>query len=427
MIHNYIEEKCAEILEKVEKLGISIRGVLEDLYGRDKLVQKFRSTILALCLEVVRNYILLDEICKYVLGEIPKNTYKKYILRTVIYETLFRNIDTRRIIRVCKRNGIRITREDISKIRNLDIDDLLRNKNLEERISIKYSIPIWLVRYILNKFDDSIRLIESLSKKLPIYVRVRYNKDQVINTLLKYGLEVHEDPDVNDLVVLNKVRLGILEKELINFIYIQDKPSVIVSHIVNRFLNNSHVKILDLCSAPGGKAIHIADLSDCHIVGLDISYRRLLIEKKMVYKYSKDSDIDLICCSSLRPPLTSRFYKVLLLDPDCSSIGKLPHSPEIKLWLREHHVREFAKLQYKLLRKACEILQRNSILVYSTCTITFEENEENISKVCEEYGLEIVDICDYFPRFCNRYLNGTLRFFPHLHKTGGYFIACVRK
>ncbi len=421
----YIELICAEILEKVEKLGISIRGVIEDQYSTDPIVRKFRSTILALCLEVVRKYVLLDEISRYVLGKLPKNLYQRYVLRTVTYELKFRNISIERLEKVCHKARLKISRRDLENIKNIDIESVVGNRSIEEKLHIVHSIPLWLVKYILSRFEDGIKIIESFSQKLPIYVRVRGSRDEVLKILDELGFNPYPDPDFKDVIALDRCRVEVLEKNLKNLVYIQDKSSILVGHVIERVCPKCR-SVLDTCSAPGGKAIHVSDLLNCYVVGVDVSYRRLLTELRLIYRYCRDFNIDIVCSSILKPCIKYRRFDLILVDPDCSSIGKICHSPEIKLWLREHHIKHFSNIQFKILKRVCENFDRNTVLVYSTCTITFEENEDVIKKLCDYYGFEILDLCELFPKFCNRYLRGSLRLFPHLHKTGGHFVACLR-
>ncbi|NPA99855.1 MAG: hypothetical protein GXO10_00610 [Crenarchaeota archaeon] len=430
MTREYVEEICAEVLKDVEEKRISIRGAIEDR-KENPLIRKLRSLILALCLETVRRYVLLDKIWEHVVGEVPRDSYRRNLIRIVTYEAKYRNVEARRLLRVCMRNNIKVSKEHIRRLRDISENDIVRGLSYEEKLHVKYSIPLWLVKYVLDKFPDGERILESFSQKLPTYARCRIDRRQVLKRLAEIGISAEEDPDLDDAIVLERARLSLIEKTLGNSIYIQDKSSMLVAHVVEKTVNNNNVgiiKIVDTCSAPGGKAIHVVDrLRRCIIIGIDISYRRLLTERYLIYKYDVHHRIDISCSSALRLPLRSLNPDIVIVDPDCTSIGKLSHSPEIRLWLRQHHVHDMARLQYKILKNVIENLRGRFHIVYSTCTITFEENEENISKICDEYGLEIVDLCSIFPKFCNIYMRGSLRLFPHLHRTGGYFISCVRR
>ncbi len=428
MRHRYVEELCAEILKDVEERQISIRGAIEDR-GRDPLVTRLRSLILAICLETVRKYVLLDRIWEHVIGKLPRDSYRRNLVRIVTYEAKYRNLRARRLVDVCVRNNIKIREEDIHKIREVSENDIIKNLSYEEKLHVIHSIPLWLVRYVLSRFPDGEKIIEYFSKKLPTYVRCRIDRKVVLDKLAKLGINAEEDPDLDDAIIVDNVKLSLIERELSGLIYVQDKSSMLIAHIVERLVDKKRLtKILDVCSAPGGKAIHTVDrLGKAIVIGIDVSYRRVMTEKFLIYKYNVHDRIDITCSSALK--LSFRDFKpdIVLIDPDCTSIGKLSHSPEIRLWLREHHIHDMARLQYKILRSIVESLSNKCYVMYSTCTITFEENEENIKKICDEYGLEIVDLCSIFPKFCNIYMRGSLRLFPHIHRTGGYFIACVRR
>ncbi len=427
MKRRFIEEICAEILRDVEERQISIRGAIEDRIG-EELVRRFRSLILALCLEVVRRYILLDKIFEHTVGDPPRDLYRRNIVRIITYEAKYRSVSVDRLVRICRKNRIKVSRNDIYSIRSLDENEIIKNLNYEERLHVLHSIPVWLVRYILRRFVDGEKIIESFSKKLPTYVRCRIERDVIVKKLRDLGIEAREDPDINDAIIVDKIKLNIVERELGNLIYVQDKPSMLIAHIARNIVKKDNIKVLDICSAPGGKAIHVADIfPKATIIGIDISYRRLITERNLSYRYNVQNKIDLICTSALKTSIRECSPDIVIIDPDCSSIGKLSHSPEIRLWLREHHIYEMARLQYKIMKNILRVLRENIIIIYSTCTITFEENEMNIERICNEHGLELINLCEIFPKFCNIYMRGSLRLFPHVHNTGGYFIACIKK
>ncbi|NPA22942.1 MAG: hypothetical protein GXO23_01400 [Crenarchaeota archaeon] len=420
----YVEEICADILREVEERRISIRGAIEDR-AHDSTVRRLRSLILALCLDVVRRYVLLEKIFEHSVGEVPRDIFKRNLARIVTYEVRYRDIRIERLVKICRKHGLKASRRDLARMRETSESELVKDLSYEERLHVLYSVPLWLVRYILRKFIDGEQIIRSFSERLPTYVRCRVSRNVVLKKLKELGIDAKEDPDLDDAVIVDKVKLSLIERTLGNLIYVQDKSSMLIAHIVEKLVDNN-VRVVDMCSAPGGKAIHITDrIERAYVTGIDISFRRVLTELSLIYRYDAHSKVDVVCASALRPPLRQYSPHIVIVDPDCTSIGKLSHSPEIRLWLREHHVREMARLQYKILRKACSISGR-IIMIYSTCTITFEENEDNIKRICDEHGLELVDLCTLFPKFCNIYMRGSLRLFPHTHRTGGYFIACLR-
>ncbi len=429
-----IEVACARILRRVEKKMISIRGAIEDYLKIDPSVRHVRDVILALCLGTVRNYVLLDYLVSHVsgidMGQVP--LFERYLVRVLAYEVKFRDCQVSRVERVLRYcRHVRIDSRTIMYIKDVDLDDIIRELSVDRRLHVRYSVPLWLVRYLVSLFglEEAEKILRAFNEKFPLYIRVnirRVSREGLLKRLQARGIEAYPDEDLDDLIRVDKLNVSLesLPEYRRGLFYIQDKASVLVGHVIRHLAGNA-LKVLDACSAPGGKAMHLQELTRCYISAADVSFRRILTERDLVSKYSY-ANIDLVCANMLKPPIRKMKVDVVLLDPDCTSLGKLAHSPEIRLWIRRHHIYDYSRHQFKLARSLASSVEY-TYLVYSTCTITVEENENIIRKLCDELNLEIVDLSSDYAKFSNKLLNGTLRLFPHIHRTGGYFIAVVRR
>ncbi len=430
-----IEVACAKVLEKVETKMISIRGALEDYVKLDKSIAAVRDVVLSLCLGTVRNYILIDTLLTHVGLNVNKlDSFQRNLLRVIAYELKFRDIPVDRVRKCLKYVKVRVNFNDVLSIRDISIEDIVRDLDTVTRLSVRYSIPKWLVSYLMQHFPETEveNMLRAFNEKAPMYIRVNISKisrEELVRRLCRYNIKLEEDPDLPDVVKVLElgVRLESVEEYRKGLFYIQDKASALVGHVVKRFVDNVEL-VLDVCSAPGGKTMHISELYNrkVRVVALDVSYRRILTENDLLHKYGYEN-VDLVCANSLRLPTLDRRVDVIIVDPDCTSLGKLAHSPEVRLWIRKHHINEYARHQYKLLRSlVMKYRGKSRYLIYSTCTITLEENEYNIQKIMNEFGIELVNIDKYFSKFSNSLMPGTLRLLPHIHGTNGYFIALLR-
>ncbi len=430
-----VEVACARILQRVEERMISIRGAVEDYLKVDPSVRGVRDVLLALCLGTVRNYILLDRLLRHVGIPVEKYSgFRRHLLRVLAYEIRFREIPpdrVRKVLTSCRFPDIRS--EDLIKIRDISINDLVRDTDLVERLSTIYSIPRWLVEYLLKRFPDSEveSLLKAFNEKATMYIRVnvtRVTRDELIRRLRDRGVIVEEDEDLPDVAKVRSLNTSLeqIPEYREGLFYIQDKASALVSHVATTCV--PHIRrVLDTCSAPGGKAMHLSELQRrrVHIVALDVSYRRIETEKNLLQRYEYHN-VDVVCTNALKPCVRDKEFDLVIVDPDCTSLGKLAHSPEVRLWIKKRHISEYARHQYKILRAIIlNIRTRPLYILYSTCTITFEENEDNIRKLIEEHGIDLVELSS-FSKFQNPFMRGTLRLFPHIHNTNGYFIALLR-
>ncbi|XP_025406933.1 putative methyltransferase NSUN6 isoform X2 [Sipha flava] len=176
---------------------------------------------------------------------------------------------------------------------------------------------------------------------------------------------------------------------------LQNLPSIVTGYALN--VNENNLKVLDMCAAPGNKTTHLAILMNNKgsIDALDKSKSKLKklklrcddfgIENVRIHHFdsliSVDSNNKNIG-SEIKPPFKVESFDRVLLDAPCSNLGQ---RPLLKIEAFEKLIKSFPALQKKLLINAIDLLKPGGILVYSTCTITIEENEQNVAWVLEKY------------------------------------------
>ena len=425
-----IEEIVASVLARVEDYQLSLRGVIDDFFRKYPSLAQLRSVVTAFSLAVLRKYRELDLVAEYELGisleEI--SAYDRNLIRALTYEARYRNISLRKVARGFKRAGIEVSLSEVRRLRGAELNEYLKTLPPLEKLAVKYSQPTWIVEY-LNKIleeKDLIELLDTFNKPSILWVRVNTLKISVKELkegLMKKGIVVEEDLDLDDIlkVIKGSNKLPHTPEYSKGLFYIQDKASALVAHEIKA---RKGEVIADLCSAPGGKATHIIQLSKAYVIGLDISFRRIFSEKKLSKNLSTNYLLDLCISDAKTPPL--RKVDKVLVDPDCSALGKLGHSPEIRLWIRQEHVKKYSLLQKAILKEAVKLVKKGGEIVYSTCTFTVEENEKNVKTIAEEYNMEFMGLEHKIgdPGISLPY---ALRLYPHKHETRGFFIAKLCK
>ncbi|XP_050536587.1 tRNA (cytosine(72)-C(5))-methyltransferase NSUN6 isoform X2 [Daktulosphaira vitifoliae] len=183
---------------------------------------------------------------------------------------------------------------------------------------------------------------------------------------------------------------------------LQNLPSVVVGHALD--LKGKNLKVLDMCAAPGNKTSHIATLmnNSGFIDAVDKSKTKLKkIEQKCedfglknvkIHHYDSLILIDTNNRNNElnKPPFKKDSFDRVLLDAPCSNLGQ---RPLLKIEANENLIKSFPILQKKLFANAVELLKPGGILVYSTCTITFEENEQTVAWALEKFPhIELIKI-----------------------------------
>lgn len=220
-----------------------------------------------------------------------------------------------------------------------------------------------------------------------------------------------------------------LPEYLEGLIYPQSLPAIYVARILSSEPNEL---VVDICAAPGGKTGHIVELSrgKAYVIAFDYSKARLDLMTKELDRLGHTPFVEIWRADSRYLHIDFSWIRAdkVIVDPPCTSLGVRP-----KLYDTKHYydVINAAKYQIQFLRSAIKILRKGGVLVYSTCTITIEENENVVDRFIEEekcvepIPIDISRGSRGFKK--SRYGDLYLRFHPHEHDTPGYFIAKLIK
>lgn len=401
--------------------------------------------------EIVYGVLENDLYLNYIISKTSKIPLKKIhpkiliILKIGVYQLFFMDrIPSRAAINesveLAKKHGHKGTIGFVNGIlRNIDRNRSKFSKiqvaSKADYISIKYSHPKWLVDRWIKDFGED--FAESLCKennnysKLNIRVNsLKISRLELKNRLLKYGFNIEEGKYSDDILIIeNPIRLIETVEYKEGYFIIQDESSALVGHIMNP---KEGSVVLDLCSAPGGKSTHIAQLmkNKGKVLSMDFYDHKI----RLIEENAKRLGIDII--EAFTGDAT-KFHESLkniadyvLVDAPCSGFGLIRRKPEIKWNRQEEDIKELAKIQRSILANAKEYLKVGGILVYSTCTIEKEENINIIKEfIKENKNFSLVNIEGLVKGLENEesLKEGYIQLFPHIHNTDGFFIAKMIK
>lgn len=440
-----VREQIVDLLIEVEReksyAQLSLKKALGDLEARDK----------ALATEIFYGTLKYQIQIDYWLNQYSKTPVKKMkplirnLLRMSVYQML--HLDKIPVSAVIN-EAVKIAKK--RKFQGLSgfVNGLLRkidrerdqlsfpdeSENLSYALSIKYALPEWIISMWLEHYDrETVEQIgAALNKRAEVCGRVntlKGTKEEVIETLQKEGVKVEPGHLLEEAFYLKKVEsLQNLASFKVGAWTVQDESAMLVAHVMEPQKGEC---ILDMCSAPGGKSMHMAAFmqNKGEIRSCDVHEHKLeLIQKNAARLGITIIQPTLQDGMVLNEDFVGKFDKVLL-DAPCSGLGIMKRKPDIRLHKTKEDLMEIVSIQKALLKNAVSYLKPNGRLVYSTCTISYEENEKMVQEAVETYGLELENIVDTIPRALQDAIEdkGMIQILPHMADTDGFFIASLRK
>ncbi len=428
-----------------EKGAFSNYAINKHLKGKEDI--KDENLIREIVYGVIENLLYID----YIISKASKIKLKKIhptileILRMGVYQIVFMDkIPDRAAVNEAVNLSKKYGHKGVSGFVNGILRNISRNKEEMMKIdkidsgdylSIKYSYPKWMIKRWIEEYgyEFTEKLCQGNNSRPKLNIRVNtliITRDELLKMLSNYGYVVYKTNYADDGVIVdNPTRITEIEEFNLGYFTIQDESSMLVSQIASPKENSL---VLDLCSAPGGKSTHMAQLMNNKgkIISRDIYDHKL----KLVRQNANRLGIDIIDTESfdalkLDHNLIGK-VDYCIVDAPCSGLGIIRRRPEIKWNRREEDIADLNKIQKNVLDNAKEYVKPGGIIIYSTCTIGREENMDVINDFLDnnrEFGLTGFENLIYSKENIETSQDGYIQLFPHIHNTDGFFIARIEK
>lgn len=274
--------------------------------------------------------------------------------------------------------------------RNMGTVSFPDSSELCKYISVKYSLPEWIVKQWLAEYDaDTVmHMGEEFLKEKPVSIRCVGNQitpEELERELLSEGVSVTREPLVPGAFYIEGYDyLGALGSFREGHFYVQDISSMLVAGWAGV---KGGEYVIDVCAAPGGKALHLAELlaGTGHVEARDLTdYKVSLIEENI--EKSGLSNIEAVKQDALEEDEESLGKAdIVVADLPCSGLGVLGKKADLKYKMSPEQQQELVKLQKSILSVVHRYVKPGGKLLYSTCTIHRAENEENAAWFGKEY------------------------------------------
>ena len=385
-----VKQVAINLISQVDK-GAYSNIALNETFKTLNINSKEKAFMTEIFYGVIRNKKFLDYIIEKNTKEIKKEWIRN-LLRISIYQITFMDSDNKGVVWEATELAKKKYGVPISKFINGTLRNYLRNKDPElksladeKNYEVLYSIPKWFCDMLEKQYgNENLKQAITSLKKIP-YLSVRVNK-------LKYSEEEFEEfLKEKDIQIIKKIdtvyyiNSGLIinsEEFKTGKIIAQDASSYLAAKNLGTMPNEL---VLDICAAPGGKTAVLAENMENigEIIAIDIHQHKI----KLIDTNMKKLGIDIvkaIIMDARNVNKQGRKFDKILVDVPCSGYGVIRKKPEILYSKNRESVEKLAKLQLEILNSAADILKDGGKLIYSTCTITDEENTNNIKKFLEE-------------------------------------------
>jgi len=273
-----------------------------------------------------------------------------------------------------------------------------RDENPVEYLSIFYSHPEWMIRRWMSRygFEDTQKLCEANNAVAQLSVRVNHlrgTRDDLILGLREEGV-VSSPGKYSESSLSITVKSGItsLRAYRKGLFQVQDESGTMVSSLLDPRPNET---VVDMCSGPGGKATHIAELmsDEGDVVAVDVRLPRL----KLVLDNARRLGLNILFgVVADGRTFQARGADRVIVDAPCSGLGVLRRRADLRWRMTEKEIENLSELQLSLLLNSADSVRPGGVLVYSTCTIEPEENESVVARFLELRGDFLLESAEDF-------------------------------
>lgn len=434
-----------EVIENGQYSHIVLRDVLAKYQYLEKRERAFITRVSEGTLE---HLIEID----YILDQFSKVKVKKMkpvirnLLRSAVYQLKYMDSVPDRA--VCSESVKLAVRKGFSGLKGYvngvlrsvvrGLDDVKYPEEGIQALSVKYSCPEWLIRLWQQSYSDDVieKMLMDFQQEKPITIRCCLNRmspEELEQKLQEESVTAEPHPYLPYAFFISGYDyLEGLESFQEGLFAVQDISSMLVGELAAPSQGDS---VIDVCAAPGGKALHVAEklalAGDGHVEARDLTEYKVDLIRDNIARTGLDN-ISAVCRDASVPDKDrAGTADIVIADLPCSGLGVLGKKADLKYKASLEGIKSLADLQREILICAQELVRPGGVLMYSTCTVNPVENVDNVHWFLEQYPEFVQD--DIKGKLCTDLQDsvlekGCIQLLPGIHKSDGFFIArLIRK
>lgn len=358
-------------------------------------------------------------------------------LRMGVYQLVYMDVED---YAACNETVKVIIKRGFNNLRgfvNAVLRNIAANKDKIEypTLEVKYSTPEWIVTKWVKDFGEAKaeEMLEAQYTKRPLSIRcntARISPDELKQRFESEGIKVVKSDILPEAMsIMNYDYLEKIPEFNDGLFFVQDLSSMLVSHIAAPQKDNY---VIDLCAAPGGKSMHTAELlkGTGHVEARDVSDYKVMLIAENIERLELNNVEALVWDATVTDEDSISKADIVIADLPCSGLGIFSKKPDIKYHATMEGIEELSKLQREILNASESYVKPGGVLVYSTCTVTPEENMNNVEWFLQNFPFETESIDEYIPEKFRDELTakGSLMLLPNTTEGhDGFFITRFRR
>lgn len=408
--YNYLEQRDKAFIKKI------VEGTVERRLELDYVINLFSSTKVSKMKPLIRE-----------------------VLRMSVYQILY--MEQVPDSAVCNEAVKLVQKRKFTNLKGF-VNGVLRNiarnkeKMVYDDISIKYSMPMWLVERLTSAYgkDMAEKIMASFLEEKPVTIRRKESLSEkeweiITKEMEKSGVQVSKHPYLPYAYEIKKAEgLFSIEAFKKGCFTVQDVSSMLVAECADV---KEAMTIFDLCAAPGGKSMHCAEKLNGtgRVYSFDVSENKTDYIQENIDRLGYTNIETKVKDATVFDASMIEGADIVLADVPCSGIGVIGKKCDIKYRINEDEIKNITELQKKIIDNAWQYVKKGGILIYSTCTISREENEEMVKYLTANAPLKLESLNAYLPKelWSETTEKGYLQLLPGVHKCDGFFIARLKR
>ena len=442
---NNVREIALDLLTTIEKNQSYSNLLLNTTIEKNELSQKDVGLLTELTYGTLQRKMALD----FYLNPFIKDNKKladwiHHLLRLTLYQMVYldRIPDRAAIyeaVDIAKKRGHKgiasLVNGVLRSIQRKGLPSLNEISDPNKRLAMETSHPEWLVTRWVDQFGfDKTKEMCEINLTAPMQTArvnlTKISRDECVALLEEDGFQIEKSPIIPEAIRCLKGNLASTISFKYGMFTIQDESSMLATYALGAEKDEF---VLDACAAPGGKSTHIAEKMNNtgEVISVDLHQHKVRLindnARRLGLENIKTSVSD---SRHLQDKFKNVLFDRILLDAPCSGLGVMRRKPDMKYTKTEKDLERLSTIQQDLLKSVSPLLKKGGILVYSTCTVDKEENENTVLKFLENNPDFEPDLTfkDRMPEAVQPFITGyDLQVFPQDFGSDGFYIAVLKK